>query len=426
MSRFDKLAVETIVSIFHLTIPSLNDGTPEPLDPRRAQFALIATCRRWREIAICQAALWTTIFIILPCPNNRSPIIKRMVEWSAGRPLSIYVANASDYDPDDGQSIPHMSAVPELIQSLIPNAELLWFDADPKLTSSFEGIESGWFPLELPESHKLRRLVIGPNSCQEMGNGEDLVSGPLSLPLDIVQIKSYTDNFPSALTASPRELFIHAESSQEVSPEIFDDFTMLSRLERLSLTFHMDHNLDVLLIHENLRSLDILLAHESFYFEEEILIIDKLPLLENLVIRVGPRGKQGGGHHSPHLQLPPLPALKKIILKPSIRHFQTDILYPLYGQCDCLSSLIWRAPNLIMLEVHQGHAIGALKKLHQGYRQGSLLVPTCPKLESIYITGVPPENDEESPELVAMSNEVKDLTRKVEAQRPGLRVEWSN
>ncbi|KAF8305199.1 hypothetical protein DL93DRAFT_2172700 [Clavulina sp. PMI_390] len=418
-SPFNKIPVEIICSIFHFLVSIPNNTVGKVHDPRSTQFAFLATCARWRKIAISMPTLWTTIHIVLPCPRRRVDILQRIHKWSANRPLSIYVVASKGYDPCEHHYYPAVNPEISLLlhKHLIPKAELLWLDSPCYATKWNElDEEVSWFPLRPPDNHHLRYLHIGRSAFGDEYEDCQLFSLDI-VSLDTLHIRSNSSlTFPSLKNASPRNVLIETicelKQEGELDEETISELSQLPQLEQLSLISHLPYDWEPALSSASLRRLDILLSHTSFLSESEPYILSDLPSLESLTCWVGScrdgHEYTDGEYESSRTPRPQLPCLHELIIKPSLPHFERDGFE--YGLCECIGAFLPRANALIMLDVHHGHVVGALESLIASSG-------VCSSLECFQTTAV------EHTELLR-ANDIVHMSSKLCSLRPSLQFKW--
>ncbi|KAF8305201.1 hypothetical protein DL93DRAFT_2172702, partial [Clavulina sp. PMI_390] len=278
-----------------------------------------------------------------------------------------------------------------------------------------EGL-ADWFPLQLPYNHKLRTLHIGDKACPEVDDEDDfqLFSKTLTPSLNNIHISTYSVIIPSLTEASPLKLVIDILGADEIDPQTLDDFGLLPRLENLSLTCDLPpSDFEPELSSTSIRHMDIFLPHNSAFPEREILTLSQLPSLESLIIRVGPGPKETDFFSDDEFEEqgapPQLPALRKLVVKPSIPHF--EVYGFRYQPCNCLGAFLQRTNALVMLDVHHGHARGALESLLSSY-------DACSSLECVRTTAV------EHTSLLG-TNEIIRMASELALSRPNLQMLWA-
>ncbi|KAF8305200.1 hypothetical protein DL93DRAFT_365285 [Clavulina sp. PMI_390] len=419
-SPFDLLPIEIIISIFRHVLSHPTTALNEVHDIRSDQIAITATCHRWREIALSEASFWTTIHIVLPCPEERAAIIEQISQRSSGRPLSLYVTTTKreDYSEDEYYLAPNPKLRSFIYQHLIPRADFLWLDAAfpiPSLEDDEEDTDSliDWFPLPLPDNHKLHTLHLGDKACPEEDEDKfQIFSESLIPPLHELHISCWLKIIPSLKEASPHVLVIDILLAEEIGLGTINDIGPLPQLKDFSLTCYFPHEVFPELNSASLRHLDIFLGHVSVFPDRETLVLSQLPSLESLIIRVGPVGElntYSDDEFEERGAPPKLPRLRELTVKPSMPHFQMESFQ--YELCKCVGTFLLRTNALVMLNVHHGHAREALESLIHSH-------DLYPSLKCIRTTAV------EHTGLLG-GDEIMHMACELGLSRPGLEVLWA-
>lgn len=116
-------------------------------------------------------------------------------------------------------------------------------------------------------------------------------------------------------------------------------------------------------------------------------MLGSLPNLTHLVIRLAEVSFTLAPLHTPRFRdLPELPALRTVTIG-----IGPDVANRHFTFCDCLVPLISRAPHIVALEVHHGHALSAIKHLNGSRETGGSKDLACPDLELLRVVFTDPK-----------------------------------
>lgn len=406
-SPVHRLPVELVATIFLCALPGPDDLNA--VDPRRSQTLLRSICRHWRAVTEITAAFWSTIFIQLS-PISDANVAIEMLEnaegWSANQALSLYAVQR----PNGYSSMPDSVSVSRKLNSvllrLLPRTKLLHLDADASQTGLNDlfpihnALQLRWLILELRTCISLKEVAL-------FGNSDGVIS------LDVLSYNAvfFPDNFAFLRRASPRKLFVNVYWIEE---EPMKAIGTLPRLQYLHLTGAMEIGLSGSLSSSTITSLDMEFRHyDREAVQEEINTLGSLPNLAHLVIRLAENSRSSSNRRLPIFQdLPQLPSLKTVTIGMGPRVLGGRW----YSFCDCLVPLIFRAPSLIALEVHHGHALGVLQHLDGTEKKPGSNDTPCPNLELLRVIFT----DHNARDRVEISQSCVKLPK----DRPSLAIEW--
>lgn len=160
-------------------------------------------------------------------------------------------------------------------------------------------------------------------------------------------------------------------------------------------------------------SLDIELSHDMRTVTSGIEVIGSMPNLTHLVIRIAETIRiQTIQYHSLLHDFSEFPMLKTVTIGMDPQAHD-GCLYTFY---DCVATLLPRAPSIVSLEVHHGHALGALRHLDgtgKGWGPQDVSCPSLKLLRIVFTSPVPLRYSAIAQSCLQLLEEC-----------PSLRIEW--